>query len=56
MISLLVDPLMWEDIALRGIVLAYGSADMSGNVWEWTSSHYFSFPYRSNDRQKIRLI
>jgi len=27
----------------------YGALDMAGNVWEWVSSLYMSYPYRAND-------
>ena len=27
----------------------YGVLDMAGNVWEWVSSLYMSYPYRAND-------
>ena len=27
----------------------YGAMDMAGNVWEWVSSKYKSYPYNAND-------
>ncbi|MFX1412105.1 MAG: SUMF1/EgtB/PvdO family nonheme iron enzyme, partial [Promethearchaeota archaeon] len=27
----------------------YGCADMAGNVWDWTSSLYKEYPYRTDD-------
>jgi iron(II)-dependent oxidoreductase len=27
----------------------YGILDMAGNVWQWVSSAYISYPYRPND-------
>jgi eukaryotic-like serine/threonine-protein kinase len=27
----------------------YGALDMAGNAWEWTSSSYEAYPYRSDD-------
>ena len=28
---------------------SYGVLDMAGNVWEWTSSLFRDYPYRSDD-------
>jgi len=30
-------------------VSPYGAMDLAGNVWEWVSSQYRSYPYRSDD-------
>jgi serine/threonine-protein kinase len=30
----------------------YGVLDMAGNIWEWTSSLYKAYPYRSDDGRK----
>jgi formylglycine-generating enzyme required for sulfatase activity len=27
----------------------YGALDMTGNIWEWTSSLYWPYPYRTDD-------
>jgi formylglycine-generating enzyme required for sulfatase activity len=33
----------------RGRVNSWNLADMSGNVWEWTSSAFHPYPYRAGD-------
>lgn len=35
--------------AYPGGVSAYGIFNLSGNVWEWASSLYQSYPYSAND-------
>jgi len=35
-------------------VSPYGAFDLAGNVWEWVSSKYGSYPYRPNDGREDR--
>lgn len=30
----------------------YGALDMAGNVWEWTTTLFRSYPYKSDDRRE----
>ena len=32
----------------------YGLADMAGNIWQWTSSHYWLYPFDLKSRRDKR--